>query len=316
MNEIPKVNLIDFVKGTPTERKNFVASLGNAFETIGFVAVKGHLLTAESQQMLYEQVKLFFDLPVSIKAKYEIEGGGGQRGYTGFGKEHAKNKSKGDLKEFWHFGQEVATNSSLYKQYPPNIQVVELPQFNAVGMKVYQLLEQTALQILQAIALHLGLDLHYFDSQVQEGNSILRAIHYPPITSPPKGAVRAAAHGDINLITLLMGAQGSGLEVLNHQGKWIAATAAEDELIINIGDMLSRLTNNRLKSTVHRVVNPPEELWGHPRYSVPFFMHPVPTMDLSCLPACVDKAHPKQYEDITAGDFLHQRLKELGLLKH
>ena len=170
--------------------------------------------------------------------------------------------------------------------------------------------------MLQALALHLGLSPHYFDVLVEEGNSILRAIHYPPITTPPKGAVRAAAHGDINLITLLMGAQGSGLQVQNHQGEWIDATAEEDELIINIGDMLSRLTNNRLKSTLHRVVNPPQELWEKPRYSVPFFMHPVPSMDLSCLPQCVDQAHPKAYEDITAGAFLQERLNASGLLKN
>ena len=315
MNEIPKVNLIDFVKGTPTERKNFVASLGNAFETIGFVAVKGHLLTAESQQMLYEQVKLFFDLPVSIKAKYEIEGGGGQRGYTGFGKEHAKNKSKGDLKEFWHFGQDFKTKPFLEGKYSKNLLVKELENFNKVGNLVFLKLEETAKILLQALALYLDLNEYYFDAYVTGGNSILRAIHYPPIKEPPKEAVRAAAHGDINLITLLMGAQGGGLQVLNRQNQWIDAVAERDELMINIGDMLSRLTNNKLPSTVHRVVNPPKELWGKSRYSLPFFMHPTPEMPLNCLPQTVDKDHPKKYEDIQAGTFLNQRLIALGLLE-
>jgi len=315
MKKIPSVDLNQFIKGSTNEQKAFVAALGHAFETIGFVALKGHFLSPKTQEALYEQVRLFFALPQSAKSQYEVAGGGGQRGYTSFGKEHAKDQSKGDLKEFWHFGQEAPPESPYHKIYPPNIQVVELDEFNTIGMTVFKKLEETALKVLQALALHLGLDPHYFDPLVGAGNSILRAIHYPPITSPPKGAVRAAAHGDINLITLLMGAQGSGLQVQNHQGEWIDATAEENELMINIGDMLSRLTNNRLKSTLHRVVNPPQALWDKPRYSVPFFMHPVPSMDLSCLPQCVDEAHPKAYEDITAGAFLQQRLKELGLIK-
>lgn len=316
MKNIPHVDLNLFIEGSRKEQKDFVKAIGQAFESIGFVALKGHFLSLETQAALYEQVRLFFSLPENIKAQYDVPRGGGQRGYTSFGKEHAKDQLQGDLKEFWHFGQEMVPESPYQKVYPPNLKVTELPQFNTIGMTVFKQLEKTALKVLQALALHLGLSPHYFDVLVEEGNSILRAIHYPPITTPPKGAVRAAAHGDINLITLLMGAQGSGLQVQNHQGEWIDATAEEDELIINIGDMLSRLTNNRLKSTLHRVVNPPQELWEKPRYSVPFFMHPVPSMDLSCLPQCVDQAHPKAYEDITAGAFLQERLNALGLLKN
>ena len=177
------------------------------------------------------------------------------------------------------------------------------------------MLEKTAIYVLRALALHLELPETYFDGYVKNGNSILRPIHYPPITEEPKNAVRAAAHGDINLITLLMGAHGRGLQVQNHEGAWIDAIARSDELMINVGDMLSRLSNNKLKSTIHRVVNPPREAWGSSRYSIPFFMHPISSMPLNCLEHCVDQEHPKAFEDITAGEFLHERLIELGLVK-
>lgn len=177
------------------------------------------------------------------------------------------------------------------------------------------MLEKTAVSVLRALALHLGLPETYFDSYIQNGNSILRPIHYPPITEEPRDAVRAAAHGDINLITLLMGAHGKGLQVRNHQGEWIDAIARPDQLMINVGDMLSRLTNNRLKSTIHRVVNPPREAWGSSRYSIPFFMHPISSMPLNCLENCIDEDHPRAFDDITAGDYLHERLIELGLIK-
>ena len=316
MKKIPSVDLSHFVIGSIEEKETFIKALGNAFETIGFVALKGHGLSRVMQQALYEQVSRFFSLPQASKNQYIMKGGGGQRGYTAFGKEHAKGRTKGDLKEFWHFGQEITNDESLKQTYPANIIVTELPEFNSVGMKVFKELEKIALKVLQALAIYLGLEDHYFNLFVQRGNSILRAIHYPPITSPPEGSVRAAAHGDINLITLLMGAQGSGLQVKNHEGEWIEASANKTSLIINIGDMLSRLTNNKLKSTLHRVVNPPKEFWDKPRYSIPFFMHPIPEMDLTCLPQCVDEAHPKKYEDITASQFLNLRLHELGLLKN
>ena len=232
-----------------------------------------------------------------------------------FGKESAKGKKEGDLKEFWHFGQYVEDDPQRAKEYPENVEVKEVPNFNVVGKKAYQTLEKTAKYVLRALALHLGLEETYFDNYIHNGNSILRPIHYPPITQEPDNAVRAAAHGDINLITLLMGAQGRGLQVQNHNGDWIDAIAEPDELMINVGDMLSRHTNNRLKSTIHRVVNPPRELWGTSRYSIPFFMHPISEMKLDVLDSCVDENNPKQYEDITAGEFLDQRLRELGLKK-
>ena len=315
MNSIPSVNLEDFISGDPVRKQKFVDEIGKAYEEIGFVALKGHFLDEKLVDNLYDEIKNFFSLPVDIKRNYEIPGIGGQRGYVSFGKESAKGKKEGDLKEFWHFGQYVEDNPALAEEYPDNVDVKELPAFNEVGKETYKMLEKTAKYVLRALALYLGLKETYFDNYIHNGNSILRPIHYPPITEEPKAAERAAAHGDINLITLLMGAQGRGLQVQNHKGEWIDAIAEPDELMINVGDMLSRHTNNKLKSTIHRVINPPRELWGTSRYSIPFFMHPISEMKLDVLESCVDDENPKQFEDITAGEFLTQRLIELGLIK-
>ena len=315
MKNIPSVDLSDFLSDDPTRKQKFVAAIGKAYEEIGFVALKGHFLSDSLVDNLYTEIKNFFSLPTATKRSYEIEGIGGQRGYVSFGKESAKGKKEGDLKEFWHFGQYVENDPKLEAEYPDNVMVKELSAFNEVGKETYKMLEKTGVYVLRALALFLGLDEFYFDDYVKNGNSILRPIHYPPITSEPKNAVRAAAHGDINLITLLMGAQGKGLQVQKHDGEWLDAIAEPDELVINVGDMLSRHSNNRLKSTIHRVVNPPREKWGTSRYSIPFFMHPISEMPLNCLENCIDDAHPKLYDDITAGDFLNERLVELGLIK-
>tara|TARA_R110000868_G_scaffold257575_3_gene514801 strand:+ start:34870 stop:35826 length:957 start_codon:yes stop_codon:yes gene_type:complete len=314
MSVIPSVNLEDFISGDKNRKEKFIKEIGGAFEEIGFVALSGHFLSEKLVEDLYTEIKNFFNLPQEVKDSYEIPGIGGQRGYTSFGKEHAKGRKEGDLKEFWHFGQYVKDNPELEKVYPPNVKVKELKHFDETGKKTYEMLEKTAKYVLRALALHLELDETYFDDYIKNGNSILRPIHYPPIKDEPKNAVRAAAHGDINLITLLMGAHGKGLQVKNHKGEWVDAIAQPDQLMINVGDMLSRLTNNKLKSTIHQVVNPPRELWGTSRYSVPFFMHPISGMPLNCLDNCVDDDHPKQFEDITAGDFLHERLIDLGLI--
>ncbi len=315
MNNIPSVDLADFVSEDPKIKQKFVDEIGKAYEEIGFVSLKNHFLGDALVEELYKEVKSFFDLPLEVKEKYEIPGLGGQRGYVSFGKEHAKGKKEGDLKEFWHFGQEPTADAALSEKYPKNVQVTELPDFNHTGMEAYRMLEKTGIYVLRALALYIGLEENYFDQWVTNGNSILRPIHYPPITTEPKGAVRAGAHGDINLITLLMGASAGGLQVLRKDGEWIDAIPKEDELVINVGDMLERLTNNKLRSTIHRVANPPREEWGNPRYSIPFFMHPRSEMKLNCLPECIDEDHPKAYEDITAGEFLHQRLVEIGLIK-
>ena len=314
-NSIPSVNLADFLSSDINKKNNFIESIGKAFEEIGFVALDGHFLDSNFTEKLYKEVRSFFDLPKEIKNKYEIPGISGQRGYVSFGKESAKGSKHGDLKEFWHFGQYVENDDKLLKEYPSNVEVFENKQFNIVGKQTYRLLEKTSKYVLRALALYLKLDEFYFDKYILNGNSILRPIHYPPILEKPKDAVRAAAHGDINLITLLMGAQGKGLQVKNNKGEWIDAIASKNQLMINVGDMLSRHTNNKLKSTIHRVINPSKELMKKSRYSIPFFMHPISDMKLNVLESCIDENNPKSFDDITAGEFLNQRLVELGLLK-
>jgi isopenicillin N synthase-like dioxygenase len=315
MNKIPSVNLADFLSDDKNRKQKFINEIGRAYETIGFVALKGHFLDANLIDDLYREIKNFFDLPLEVKGKYEIPGIGGQRGYVSFGKESAKGKKEADLKEFWHFGQYVEGDAERTKEYPENVLVDELPKFNEVGKQTYKMLEKTAKYVLRSLALHLDLEETYFDHYIRNGNSILRPIHYPPIETEPKGAERAAAHGDINLITLLMGAQGKGLQVKNLDGDWIDAMAEPDEIMINVGDMLARHSNNKLKSTIHRVTNPPKEMWGTSRYSIPFFLHPISEMKLDVLEDCIDLENPKQFEDITSGEFLDQRLIELGLKK-
>ena len=314
MKNIPSVDLNDFLSNDIDKKKAFVNKLGKAYNEIGFVALKGHFLDESDIKEVYSSIKEFFDLPEEIKEKYELDGFDGQRGYTSFGKEHAKGKKHGDLKEFWHFGQYLDDEEYIKFNYPKNQIVTELPRFNDIGKKVFQSLEKTAIYVLRAISLYLDLEEDHFDKYVKRGNSILRPIHYPPIETKPKGAERAAAHGDINLITLLMGAQGRGLQVLTNDGEWIDAIAKDDEIVINVGDMLSRYTNNKLKSTIHKVINPPKELWKKSRYSIPFFLHPIGTMSLNVLDSCIDENNPKKYEDITAHEFLIQRLRDIGVL--
>ena len=314
-NTIPQIDLEQFLSDDKSARDSFVQSLGSAFSDIGFVALRGHFLTTDLIEELYRQTKIFFNLPEPVKMKYHVQALAGQRGYTPFGKETAKGHAHADLKEFYHFGQYLTTEENQSLQYPDNVLVDELPEFNRIGKQVFKVLEQTGAAVLKGIALYLDLDLNYFEEYVQQGDSILRPIHYPPLVGEPSQAVRAAAHGDINLITLLMGAQGSGLEVQNRFGEWIPANAQAGELMVNMGDMMARLTNNRLKSTIHRVINPPSELWSESRYSIPFFMHPTGNMPLNCLSNCVSLENPAQYTPITAGNFLKQRLTELGLVK-
>lgn len=317
-DEIPSLDLADFTSGDRRRKQQFVEDLGAAYHTIGFVAIRNHFLNEELTRKLYDVIKRFFALPDDIKKKYEVPELAGQRGYIGKGKEHAKGRNTGDLKEFYHVGQEVTDDDPIKAEYPSNIWPNELREFEAIGLEVYRQLEKTGVAMLQAIALYLELPENYFDAKVRHGNSILRPIHYYPITDPdavPADAVRAAEHGDINLITLLMGASADGLQVLRRDGKWIPITALPDQLVVNVGDMLERLTNKKLKSTIHRVVNPPRHLMNTPRYSIPFFMHPRSEMSLAALPGCVNHENPKLWDDITAGEFLNQRLSEIGLKK-
>ncbi|AWO01261.1 flavonol synthase [Chitinophaga alhagiae] len=315
VNSIPSVDLAEFTTGNPAHKAAFVAQLGKAYEEVGFVAVKNHGIPDQLIADLYRYVQEFFKLPPDAKHGYEIPALAGQRGYTSFGKEHAKGFDAPDLKEFFQFGQSVEDGDPVRSEYPENVQVREVPQFTPTLFKAYRAFEKSGQALLQAIALYLGLDEHYFDSRIHNGNSILRAIHYPPITQEPKSAIRAEQHEDINLITLLVGASADGLQVLDKQGNWVPVTSLPDQIVVNVGDMLQRLTNNKLKSTTHRVVNPPREMWGTSRFSIPFFLHPKSSMDLTCLPATVDARHPAEYPPITAGEYLDERLREIGLKK-
>jgi isopenicillin N synthase-like dioxygenase len=312
---IPVVDLADFVNGDPKQKSAFVQLLGKSYEDVGFVAVKNHGIPGELIVDLYKYVQQFFSLPAEKKKKFENPELAGQRGYTSFGKEHAKGSDTPDLKEFFQYGQTVPFDHRLKSEYPDNVKVEDIPGFNEIFFKAYRAFELSGKSLLRAIALYLNLEEHYFDDFVEEGNSIVRAIHYPPITSEPKSAIRAEQHEDINLITLLVGASADGLQILTKRNEWMNVTSLPDQIVVNVGDMLQRLTNNKLKSTTHRVVNPPRELWHTSRFPIPFFLHPKSAMSLAALESCVDEKHAKIYHDITAGEYLDERLREIGLKK-
>lgn len=312
---IPVVDLSQFTYGSAEEREAFVQKLGTAFHEIGFVGVINHNVPQLLIDDFYAASNAFFALPEAIKRQYEIPGLAGQRGYTSFGKEHAKQSQVADLKEFFQIGQEVTDGDPIQALYPPNVHVQEVSEFTELAIKLYKAFEKAGGELLKAIAIHLNLDELYFEDKIHNGNSILRAIFYPPITQEPNSAIRAEQHEDINLITLLVGASAGGLQLLTKEDEWQDIAPEEDEIVINVGDMLQRLTNNYLKSTTHRVVNPPQEDWHLPRLSIPFFLHPKRSMDLSCLSECVSNSQPLIYEPITAGEYLDERLREIGLKK-
>lgn len=318
LQSVPTVDYHDFISGDTQKREQFIQDLGDAFSQIGFVIVKNHGVSEELRQELFDLSKKLFAQPQEVKQKYEDLNNGGQRGYISKGRETAKGEKVPDLKEFWHIGQQVQDEPALAEEYPENIWMDEVPDLKRVGTKIYRTFEQTGRNLLRAIALYLDLDENYFDDKIHNGNSVLRLLHYFPVENldaVEEGAVRAAAHGDINLITLLMGGSAKGLQAKNSDGEWVDVSPEANEIVINIGDMLHRHTNGRLKSTIHRVINLDKESMRFPRYSAPFFLHPRGDMDLSCLDNCVTEEHPKAYADITAGEFLDERIKELGLKK-
>jgi len=301
---IPRLDLRDYTQGSAERRHQFSQDIGKAFNETGFATIANHGMDKALIDELYAVVQAFFALPEATKLTYEIPGLAGQRGYTSKGKEKAKDAKVPDLKEFWQRGQDE------------NPVVDELPRFDVVTGEVFRRLESAGRELLKAIAVYLGLPEGYFEPKVIQGNSILRAIHYFPIENPdslPEDAVRAGAHEDINLITLLIGASADGLEVLTRDGTWYPVKAHGEDIVVNVGDMLQRLTNNKLKSTTHRVVNPPKELMKTSRFSVPFFLHPKADMSLAALESCIDAGHPKAYSDVTAGEYLDERLREIGL---
>jgi len=292
----------------------FSQALGASFARYGFAVVADHDLEPGLVEGAVSRTKAFFALPDETKRRYHIEGGAGQRGYTPFGIETAKGATHRDLKEFWHVGRELPPGHPYRRYMPDNIWPAEIDGFRPYVSGLYAGLDALGRRLLRAIAHYLRMDRLFFDEPVRLGNSILRLLHYPPVPADAPG-VRAGAHEDINVITLLLGAEEAGLEVLDRDGRWLPINAPPGAVVCNIGDMLQRLTNHALPSTSHRVVNPPPERRGVSRYSTPFFLHFEPEYLIETLPGCVDAEHPDRYpEPITANDFLLQRLREIKLI--
>ncbi|MGV8931390.1 MAG: isopenicillin N synthase family dioxygenase [Luteimonas sp.] len=314
-SRIPTLDIRRFT--TPTsasDRQAFVDELGAAYREWGFAGIRNHGLPRALIDDAYGVFKAFFALPDSTKQRYHVAGGGGARGYTPFGVETAKGAKHFDLKEFWHIGRETPEGSKYHDVMPPNQWPGEVEGFREKGYALYAALDALGRQVLAALALHIGLAEDYFADKTNFGNSILRPIHYPPITSDNVPNERAGAHEDINLITLLVGASAAGLEVKSRQGEWVPFTSDADTIVVNIGDMLQRLTNHVYPSTTHRVVNPPGEQARQPRYSVPFFLHPNPDFLIDVLPSCIGPGNPSRYpEAITAQAYLDERLREIKL---
>lgn len=310
-SSIPVLDLERFA----SDRTAFVQELGKGYAEWGFAGIVNHGISDEILQQAYTQIKAFFALDQATKDKYILPGMGGARGYTGFGVEHAKDSDYPDLKEFWHVGRELPAGELPHPSLLANLWVEELPEFKPALLNLYQALDTLGGKMLSAMALYLGLEEHYFADKVNRGNSILRPIHYPPVAQQDGLSVRSAQHEDINFITLLIGAEEPGLEVLSKKGEWVPINAIPGTIVCNIGDMLQRLTNHVLPSTTHRVVNPQGERSQHPRYSIPFFLHPNPDFVIETLPGCITADNPNRYpEPITADDYLKQRLREIGLL--
>lgn len=313
MSTQPYIPTLD-IQRFDTDRDAFVAELGAAYREWGFAGIRGHGIPQQLIDGAYDVFVRFFALPDDVKKRYHIPGGGGARGYTPFGVETAKDSKHFDLKEFWHVGREVR-DQKYAEVMPANVWPDEVPEFRERALALYGALDALGARVLAALALHIGLPEHYFADKTDNGNSILRPIHYPPITADDIPNVRAGAHEDINLITLLVGASAAGLEVKSKHGEWVPFTSDADTIVVNIGDMLQRLTNHVYPSTTHRVVNPPGDQARKPRYSTPFFLHPNPDFLIDVLPACVSADNPSRYpEPITAQGYLEERLREIKLI--
>ena len=311
MNHVPTLDIRRF----DSDRDDFVAELGAAYREFGFCGISHHDIPAQLIDEAYADFKRFFALPAEVKMKYHMPGTGGARGYTPFKVETAKDSEYPDLKEFWHIGRELPSDSPYRQQMAPNVWPDEVPGFRTTGLALYNALDRLGSRVLEALALHIGLRQDFFADKTNHGNSILRPIHYPPIEQGDAPNVRAGAHEDINFITLLVGASQAGLEVLTRDGEWLPITTHGDAIVVNIGDMLQRLTNHVYPSTTHRVVNPPGSDASKARYSVPYFLHPNPDVVLDPLPECVSADNPSRYDtSITAHEYLQQRLREIRLI--
>ena len=311
LSQVPLVSLADQA-GDPA---GFAAALGGSFERFGFAMVSNHGIPQDLIDRAWAMTKAFFDLPEDVKRSYFVAGGGGARGYTPFKTEIAKGASHVDLKEFWHIGRELAAGHRFSELMAPNIWPDQPEGFRETFVELFAAFDTAGDKLLSAIAVHLGLAPDWFDHAVKDGNSVLRLLHYPPVTEDAPN-VRAGAHEDINLITLLLGAEEAGLELLDKDGEWLPVKPPEGALVVNVGDMLQRLTNHVLPSTTHRVVNPPVERRGHSRYSMPFFLHPAPDFLIKALPQTVTAENPEREPPITAHDYLAERLAEIGLTKN
>lgn len=308
--EVPLVSLADQAR----DPEGFAAALGGSFERFGFAMVSDHGIPQDLIDRAWTMTKAFFDLPEDVKRRYFVAGGGGARGYTPFKTEIAKGATHVDLKEFWHIGRELAAGHRFSELMAPNIWPDQPAGFRETFIELFAAFDTAGDKLLSAIAVHLGLAPDWFDHAVADGNSVLRLLHYPPVTEDAPN-VRAGAHEDINLITLLLGAEEAGLELLDKDGEWLPVKPPEGAMVVNVGDMLQRLTNHVLPSTTHRVVNPPVERRGHSRYSMPFFLHPAPDFLIKALPQTVTAENPEREPPITAHDYLAERLAEIGLTK-
>ncbi|MDP5279390.1 2-oxoglutarate and iron-dependent oxygenase domain-containing protein [Sphingomonas sp. DG1-23] len=309
--EIPALSLAD----QQSDPEGFAREFGRSFQRFGFAVVRDHGIPAELIERAWTMTKKFFDLPEDVKRSHFVEGQGGARGYTPFKTEIAKGATHVDLKEFWHVGRQLAEGHRFAAQMPANIWPDQPEGFRETFLELFQAFDDAGDKLLSAIARYLGLAPNWFDPAVKDGNSVLRLLHYPPVAADAP-EVRAGAHEDINLITLLLGAEEAGLELLDRDGKWLPVKPPEGAMVVNVGDMLQRLTNHVLPSTTHRVVNPPVERRGHSRYSMPFFLHPAPDFLIETLPGCVSEERPNRYpEPISSHDYLHERLVEIGLIK-
>ncbi len=311
MRQVPTLD----IRRYDTDRAAFVAELGAAYRRFGFCCIRGHGIPRELIDSAYDAFVQFFALPTEVKLKYHVAGSGGARGYTPFKVETAKDSQYPDLKEFWHIGREIPRDSRFADVMPANLWPAEVPDFRRCGYALYEALDQLGTRVLRALALHIGQPESFFEDKTDLGNSILRPIHYPPIGDEAgMPNVRAGAHEDINFITLLVGASAEGLEVLS-DGQWLPITTEGDAIVVNIGDMLQRLSNHVFPSTTHRVVNPANANAHKPRYSVPFFLHPNPDVVLDPLDSCITPDNPRRYDtSITAHDYLMQRLREIKLI--
>ena len=311
MKHVPTLD----IRRYDSDRDAFVAELGAAYREFGFCCISGHGIPKADIDAAYRAFQAFFALPDAVKRRYHQPGTGGARGYTPFGVETAKDSKYADLKEFWHIGREIPRDSKYAAVMPPNVWPNEVEGFREHGYGLYQALDALGTRVLRALALHIGLAEDFFADKTQFGNSILRPIDYPPITTDDIPNVRAGAHEDINFITLLVGASAAGLEVLTREGQWLPITTEGDAIVVNIGDMLQRLTNHVYPSTTHRVTNPQGEQARQPRYSVPFFLHPNPDVVLDVLPSCISAENPSRYPtSITSHEYLLERLREIKLI--